>query len=64
MSDKLCKLCQEPLPKLALAFSNGVAIDEGYCCWVCMLGDLGDKKAYARLEKRAKENQEKRRGNR
>jgi len=34
---KLCKLCEEPLPKVALAFSNRIAIEEGYCCWMWLL---------------------------
>ena len=33
---KLCKLCEEPLLKVVLAFSNRIAIEEGYCCWMCM----------------------------
>lgn len=57
-----CKLCREPLPQIALAFSNSTAIEQGYCCWMCCLSDLGTEKAYAVLEKKAKENQEKRRG--
>jgi len=54
---KYCKLCEEPIPKLALAFSNGVAIENGYCCWICMLSDLGTDKAFPILEKKAKVNQ-------
>ncbi len=60
MSDKLCKLCEEPLPKVALAFSNRIAIEEGYCCWMCMNSDLGEEKAYQVLSDKAKENQERR----
>jgi hypothetical protein len=56
MNDKLCKLCEEPLPKVALAFNNRIAIDEGYCCWMCMNSDLGTDKAYRILEDKAKEN--------
>jgi len=52
-----CKLCKEKIPKLALAFSNAVAIENGYCCWICCLSDLGNDKAYALLENRAKQNQ-------
>jgi len=40
-----CRGCGEVLPKLALAFSNSVAIEQGYCA----------KKAYSFLEKKAKE---------
>ena len=61
-NDKLCKLCQEPLPKIALAFSNSVAIEHGYCCWMCCLSDLGTEKAYAILEDKAKENRQERQG--
>jgi len=57
MSDKLCKLCREPLPKQALAFSNSVAIEHGYCCWMCCLSHLGTERAYKLLEAKAKENQ-------
>ena len=45
-NNKLCKLCQEPLPKIALAFSNRIAIELGYCCWMCIGSDLGEEKAY------------------
>jgi len=46
MSEKLCKLCKEPLPKVALRFSNRVAIEEGYCGWMCMNSDPEEEKAY------------------
>lgn len=62
MNDDLCKLCEEPLPKLALGFANSVAIEQGYCCWICMLGDLKAEKAYSLLDKKVKELREKRRG--
>ncbi|MBA7641121.1 hypothetical protein ES703_48794 [subsurface metagenome] len=48
MSD-ICKLCSEPLTKLALHFSNRIAIELGYCCFMCMRADLGDDKAFKRL---------------
>lgn len=60
-NDRHCKLCKKPLPKLALAFSNSAAIEEGYCCWMCMISHLGDKKAYSILGDKARENREKRR---
>ena len=44
MSDK-CKLCTEPLPLKALHFSNELAIEHGYCCWICLSMDLGHEKA-------------------
>ena len=56
-NDRLCRLCREPLPKLALAFNNSVAIEHSYCCWICCLSDLGSEKAYKLLEAKAKENQ-------
>lgn len=56
-SDKRCKLCKEPIPKLALAFCNSVAIECGWCCWICCLSDLGNEKAYKLLEDKAKQNQ-------
>jgi len=59
-NDRHCKLCEEPLPQLALAFSNSVAIEHGWCCWICMLSDLGNEKAYQVLGDKAKENQERR----
>ena len=49
----ICKLCSEPLPKLALHFSNKVAIELGYCCFMCMRSDLGDDKAFKRLASNA-----------
>lgn len=55
-SIKKCRLCKEPIPKIALAFSNSVAIEEGYCCWMCMISHLGDEKAYARLGDKSKQN--------
>ncbi len=57
-SNKLCRLCREPVPKLALAFSNSAAIEHGYCCWMCCLGDLGTEKAYRILEEKVKQNRE------
>jgi len=45
----ICKFCSEPLPKLALHFSNRIAIELGYCCFMCMRSDLGDDEAYKRL---------------
>jgi len=45
-----CKLCEEPLPVKALHFSNEIAITHGYCCYMCMLGDLGNEKALAILQ--------------
>ena len=61
MSEDRCKLCEEPLPKLALTLSNSVAIEHGYCCWICMLSHLKSEEAYSFLEKKIKENLEKRR---
>ncbi len=61
MNEEKCRLCKKPLPKVALAFSNRVAIEEGWCCWMCMISDLGDKKAYQVLSNKARENREKRR---
>ena len=57
---KHCKLCKEAVPKIALAFSNQAAHEAGYCCWMCCLSHLGDKKAYQILSDKAKENREKR----
>ena len=45
----ICKFCSEPLPKLALHFSNRIAIELGYCCFMFMRLDLGDEKAFKRL---------------
>lgn len=49
--DKHCKLCKEPLPPFALHFSNTAAIEEGYCCYFCMLSALGEEKALSVLQK-------------
>ena len=61
-SVKKCRGCGEVVPKLALAFSNAVAIENGYCCWICAVSHLGTEKAYALLEARSKKNREKRQG--
>lgn len=45
-----CKLCTEPLPIKAIHFSNLLAINNGYCSWMYMISDLGDKKAMAILK--------------
>lgn len=58
MSEDRCILCEEPIPKIALAFSNSVAIEAGYCCWMCALSQLGTEKAYALLGDKAKKNRE------
>ena len=60
MNEKLCKLCEELLPKLALAFSNRIAIEQGYCCWMCMNADLGEEKAYLILGQKTKQNKQER----
>lgn len=57
-SNKHCRFCREPVPKLALAFSNSVAIENQFCCWICMFGKLGNDKAYRILEEKAKQNRE------
>lgn len=54
-NDGRCKLCEEPLPKLALHFSNQIAIEFGYCCWMCMNSDLGKEKAQALLGLKTKQ---------
>ena len=53
---KLCKLCEEPLPKVALAFSNRIAIELGYCCWMCISSDLGEEKSYSILGDKCRQN--------
>lgn len=52
-----CRLCKESVPKVALSFSNQASIACGWCSWICMLSDLGNDRAYAILEDKAKENQ-------
>ena len=61
---KKCRLCKEPVPKVALGFSNQVSISCGWCSWICMLSDLGNDRAYAILEDKVKENQEERKSHR
>lgn len=46
-----CKACKKPLSRKALHLSNNVAIENGYCSWMCMIGDLGEKKAMSILQK-------------
>lgn len=53
-NDKLCKLCQEPLPKLALHFSNKLAIERGFCCWICLSMKIGHIKALALIKEEEK----------
>jgi len=48
-NDRRCKLCEELLPQLALHFSNQIAIECGYCCWMCMTAALGEEKAHRML---------------
>ena len=55
-NDKICKLCGEPLPKLALHFSNRLAIEKGFCSWICLSMKIGHTKALA-LIKEGKEGQ-------
>lgn len=52
---KLCKLCEELLPKAALVFSNRIAIEEGYCCWMCISSDLGEEKSYSILGQKSRQ---------
>lgn len=59
-NNRHCKLCEEPLPQLALHFSNQIAIEFGYCSWMCMNSDLGEEKAYAILGNRSKQNRQER----
>jgi len=49
ISGRPCKFCEEPLPRAALHFSNRIAIENGYCCWLCMRPHLGDERAYKLL---------------
>jgi len=56
---EVCKLCGEKMPIKTLQFSNTIAVALGYCCFMCMVSDLGEKKALAVLNKEArKEKQE------
>ena len=55
-NNKLCRLCKEPLPRIALAFSNKTAIAGGWCSWMCMSSDLGSEKAYQVLSDKTKQN--------
>jgi len=40
-SIKKCRLCQEPLPKMALYKLNRIAIAESFCSWLCLSMKLG-----------------------
>jgi len=57
-SNKHCRCCKEPVPKISIHFSNQVAIENHFCSWMCMLARLGQEKAYAILQEKTKENQE------
>ncbi len=53
MEDKEhCKLCLEPLPKIALYTLNRIAIKRGYCSWVCLAGALDPEKVNKLLRDR------------
>ena len=54
-NNKFCRLCREPIPGIVLAFSNSMAIEHGWCCWICMLSDLGAEKAYQILGQKSKQ---------
>lgn len=55
VNENLCKLCEEPLPKLTRSFSNYIAIEIGYCSFMCMNSDLGEEKAYSILMQKARQ---------
>lgn len=44
------KCGKELTSKLPLSFGNKIARQNGYCLWACMLGNLGDKKAFEMLQ--------------
>jgi hypothetical protein len=48
---KLCKLCKEPIPKLAIHALNKIAIREGFCSWICISMKIGRAKAMALINK-------------
>ena len=33
--EKHCLLCQEPIPRKTLYVLNEIAIENGYCSWIC-----------------------------
>jgi len=50
MNEK-CKLCEEPIPIKILYRLNRIAVQNGYCSWICCSMDLGEKKSEALLNK-------------
>jgi len=45
MRDKTCKFCSEPVPDMEIYLTAQIAIERGYCSWVCLSMDLGHEVA-------------------
>lgn len=39
-SDKLCKLCQEPVPQITIYQLNKIATQQGFCSWSCLISGM------------------------
>jgi len=50
-NDKKCKLCEEPLPQVAIYDLNKIAIQEGYCSWSCLVADMNSTTIAALIKK-------------
>lgn len=37
--NKHCKLCRECIPKLTIHVCNEIAVEHGYCSWICLTAD-------------------------
>ena len=38
--ENLCRLCQEPVPKITIYQLNKIATREGFCSWSCLVGSM------------------------
>ena len=54
LNDRRCKLCQEPIPQVAIYQLNKLAIREGFCSWSCLVSGM-DSTTIAALIKRERE---------
>ena len=52
--EKKCRLCQEPLPQVAIYDLNKIALREGFCSWGCLVVGM-DSTMIAALIKKERE---------
>jgi len=49
--DKKCRLCQEPLPQVAIYDLNKIALREGFCSWSCLVSGIDSTTIAALIKK-------------